>query len=144
MHGGDARHHLLDARIERAGLPIHAHQPRDLVCITQGRDRIIRQVQLVAGACLPHGQRPPAALDRDGARGARGILERRQHDFIGVRKAGLLPGQRAHADALFDGGAAFLDDAVLQRPRLLVRELEVQVREVHRVAHQVAEHLLQP
>ena len=83
------------------------------------------------------------ARHRDGARGARGFLERRQHDLVGVGKAGLLAGERAHADALLDAGAAVLDDAVLERPGLLVRQLEIQVGEVHRVREHFAEHLVE-
>jgi len=72
-------------------------------------------------------------MHRDGARGTRGLLERRQHDLVRVSEAGLLTGERPHANPLFDAGAAVLDHAVLERPGLLVRQLEVQVGEIHRV-----------
>ena len=38
---------------------------------------------------------------------ARRLLERRQHDLVRIREAGLLAGDGAHADALLDAGAAF-------------------------------------
>ena len=45
-----------------------------------------------------------------------------------------LAGERAHAHALLDVGAAFLDDAVLECPGLVARELEVDVGRVDRAA----------
>ena len=56
---------------------------------------------------------------RDRARGAGCFQQRRQHDLVGIREAGLFAGHRAHADALLDRVVAFLDDAVLEHPGLL-------------------------
>ncbi len=78
-------------------------------------------------------------MGRDGAGGTGGFLQCRKYDFIGVRKAGLLAGQSPYSHALFDTCATVLDDAVLQGPRLLVRELEVEVGVVHRVLQYLAE-----
>ena len=69
-----------------------------------------------------------------------GFGQRRQHDLIGVREAGFLARERAHADALLDAVTAFLDDAVFERPGLLARQLEIQVGVVDAVPHDVAEH----
>ena len=83
---------------------------------------------------------PARAGARDGARGVRGLEQRRQHDLVGIGEAGLLAGERAHADALLDAVGAVLDDAVLERPGLLARELEIEVGVIDGVTHHVAEH----
>ncbi len=139
MHGGHARAHMHDARIDLARLAVDPLQPRDLVLIGQRGDRIGRQVQAVARLRLPGADAPLASLDRDGARGARGLLQSRQDDLVGIGEAGLLAGERAHPDALLDARAAVLDDPVLERPRLLPRELEVEVGEVDGVRQDFAE-----
>ncbi len=63
--------------------------------------------------------------------------------FVGVRKAGFLAADGAHADALFDAVRALLDDAILERPGLLARQRKVQIRVIHAAAHDGVEHLAQ-
>ena len=65
------------------------------------------------------------------ARGARCFTEGRRQQFVGIGEAGLLTRQGAHANALFDVGAALLDDAILERPGLIARELKIQIRSIN-------------
>ena len=131
-----ARHDLHDARIDaRASRGRRARARRPSRRRRAAGARIHRQVQLVAGlvgcqACTRRS--PPCTAIARAAREASSSAG--QHDLVRIGEAGLLAGERTHADALLDAGAAVLDDAVLERPGLLVRELEVQVGEVHRVA----------
>src|SRR5579863_3120361 len=89
---------------------------------------------------MPGADAPIASLHRNGAGGAGSLLQRGQDDLVGVGEAGLFAGERAYADALLDAGAAVLDDAVLERPGLLARELEVEVRKVDGVPEHLAEY----
>ncbi len=143
MHGGDARGDMHDARIDLARLAVDSLQPGDLVLVGKRGDGIGRQIQAVARLRAPGADAPIAALDGDGARGAGGLLQGGQDDLVGVGEAGLLAGERAHADALLDARAAVLDDAVLERPGLLSRELEIEVREVDRVRQHLAENAVE-
>jgi hypothetical protein len=72
------------------------------------------------------------------------LFQRRRHDLVRIGKSGLLPRHRAHADALLDAGIAFLYDAVLERPALFARQLEIQVCAVHRRTQYQPEGLLHP
>ena len=125
---------------ERASRSICLEQ-LDLVAIVERVDRIDRQIQAAATGGMPglHAAARPEA--RNGARGMRGFEQRGQHHFVGIREAGLLAGQRAHTDALLDAVRAVLDDAVLERPRLFTRRLEIDVGVVDGVTHHVAEHV---
>ncbi len=79
---------------------------------------------------------PPSRAIARAARAASSSA--RRHDLVGIREAGALARHRPHAHALLDAVAAFLDDAVLERPVLLARELEVQVARVHaRAEHRI-------
>ncbi|MNC30326.1 hypothetical protein D3C75_786080 [compost metagenome] len=60
-------------------------------------------------------------------------------DAIAVGEAGLLARLRAHADALVEVEAAFLDDAVLEHPRLGHLALEIQIGGVDAGAGQLVE-----
>ncbi len=139
----DRGHHLGDARVHAARLGIEPLQQAHLVRIGHGGERIDRKVQPVPGARLPRLHRMLAALARDRAGGARGFLQRGQHDLVRVGETRLLATHGAHAHALLDAVAAVLDDAVLDRPGLLARELEIQVRGVDLVTHHRAEHARQ-
>jgi len=77
----------------------------------------------------------------DRARRLGGRRERRQRDVVRVGEGGLLAADRAHADALLDVEAARLDDAFLEAPALRAVVLEVQVRIVEAMTHQLAEDL---
>src|SRR3546814_10718103 len=65
-------------------------------------------------------------------------------DVVGIGEAGFLAGNRAHAHALFDRMRAVPDDAVLDRPGLAPRMLEVQVAEIDAGAEQRTEGAFQP
>ena len=120
----------LHARVDRARATVELLQQRDLVHVGERRDRVVGRVQAVRRRRVPGLDLALAALARDRARRARRLEQRRRHDLVGIGEAGALAGHRAHADALLDAVAAFLDDAVLERPVLLARELEVEVARV--------------
>src|SRR5690606_18604534 len=93
-------------------------------------------------APLPRDQsarRGGVARARDRARRAGGLEQGRGVDVVRVREAGLLAGDRPHANALLDRMRAVLDDAVLHRPALAPGMLEVQVAEIDAGAEQRAE-----
>jgi hypothetical protein len=132
-----------DARIDAARLTIDALEPRHFVGSRECRRGLDRQVEPMSGARMPGADLPLPALHGNGARSARGLGEGRQHDLVRVGEAGLFPGQRAHPHALLDAGAAVLHHAVFERPGFLMRELKVQVGEVHRVRQHLAEHAVE-
>ena len=82
-----------------------------------------------------------AVRDRTGS--PRGFQQLRQHDLVGIGETGFLAADRPHAHALLDRVAAVLDDALLQRPRLAARMLEIQIGGVDPRPHQLAEHALE-
>src|SRR3546814_19770099 len=67
------------------------------------------------------------ALAGNRARGVRRSQQRLGVDVVGIGGAGFLAGNRAHAHTLFDRMRAVPDDAVLDRPGLAPRMLEIQV-----------------
>ncbi|MNR01921.1 hypothetical protein D3C85_1177520 [compost metagenome] len=71
-------------------------------------------------------------------------MQRQQAQLVGVGEAGLLAADGAHPDPLVDVVAAILDDAIFQHPGLVPAALEIEVAELHLMAHQAAEQLLQP
>jgi len=93
---------------------------------------------------MPGLQLAARAAHGNGARRARRFLERLRLDFVGIGEAGALAGHRAHAHSLLDAGAAFLDDAVLERPGLLLGCLEIQIRGVDLRAQGQVERLREP
>src|SRR3546814_7406432 len=98
-------------------------------------DRILRRVQLPA---LPRGKRTrdvAVAVAGDRARGVRRSQQRLGVDVVGIGEAGFLAGNRAHAHTLFDRMRAVPDDAVLDRPGLAPRMLEIQVAEIRSEEH---------
>ena len=123
----------------RASRSMSSEQPH-LVGVAQRLERVDRRIQAAAALRAPGLQRAGAAGAGDRARRMRRLEQRRQHDLVRIGEARLLAGERAHADAVVDAVRAVLDDAVLERPRLLADQLEVDVGVVHRVAHDVAEH----
>src|SRR5262249_23102835 len=70
--------------------------------------------------------------------------ERGKHDFIGIREARFLASERPDANTLLDARAAILHDAVLEGPRFLARQLEVDVREIYGVPEYLPKHLIEP
>src|SRR3546814_5588986 len=79
------------------------------------------------------------ALAGDRARGVRRSQQRLGVDVVGIGEAGFLAGNRAHAHTLFDRMRAVPDDAVLDRPGLAPRMLEIQVAEIDAGAEQRTE-----
>jgi hypothetical protein len=113
--------------------------------------RIVERGDGIAGA-VERGRRFAAAQQRrqalcacggNRARGAGGRLQRCQADVIGISEGGLLAGNGAHADALFDVETARLDDALFEAPGLGAGVLEIQVGVIDMVAEQLAEHALE-
>src|SRR5690606_11551635 len=101
-------------------------------------DRVYRGVEVLA---LPPHQRaggdgPAVARDRPGRGG--GFDERLGIDLVGVGEAGLLATDRTDAHALLDGVGTIAHDAVLHRPALPSRMLEIQVAEVDAGTEQAA------
>ena len=78
--------------------------------------------------------RAGALRARDAARGDDGVGQRGFVELIGIGEPRALARDRAHADALIDAVRAFLDDAVLDGPGLVARELQIQV-DVVELAH---------
>src|SRR5258708_527466 len=128
MHAG---HHAHDARVHAAGLAIDALEPGHLLFVGEAPQPVHRLIELVAVDAPPGLHRTGPAANSDGARGARRFLERLRLDFIGIGEAGAFAGQRAHTHALLDARAPFLDDAILERPGLFLRDLEIQISGVH-------------
>ncbi len=138
VHGGERRHHLPHPRVQRARATVELLQQRHLVHVGQCRDRVVGRVQAVRRRRVPGLDLALAALARDRARRARRLEQRRRHDLVGIGEARALAGHRPHAHALLDAVAAFLDDAVLERPVLLPRQLEIQVARVDaRAEHRI-------
>ena len=119
-------------------------QQRDLVDVGERCDRVVDRIQAMRGGRVPGLDLALAALARDRARGARRLEQRRRHDFVRIGESRALARHRAHAHALLDAVAAFLDDAVLERPVLLARELEVEIPGIHARAEHGVERLLEP
>ena len=140
VRAGQARHHLLDARIDATRFDVDLLEQLHLVGIAQTFERIDRQIQLMTGRRTPRLHRRVRTAARDRARRLRRFGQRRQHDLVRIREAGLLARQRTHADALLDAVRAVLDDAVFERPGLFAAQLEIQIGVVDAVTHDAAEH----
>ena len=80
---------------------------------------------------------------RDTARGHDGVGQCGLVELIRVRETRALAGDRAHADALVDAVGTFLDDAVLDGPGLVARELQVQIDVVELAHHRSRERALE-
>ncbi|MNV02953.1 hypothetical protein D3C71_931940 [compost metagenome] len=140
---GHAHGDLLDARVEGAGRGIDSLEQIDFLGTGQHFQGIVRRIQLrdiLAGECL-YGAVLPGPGNRTG--GPRRRAQGFQGDGIAVGKTGFFTRLRAHAHTLVKVEAAFLDDAVFQRPGLGDLPLEIQVRGIDARAGQVAEHTLQ-
>ena len=140
---GKADRHLLHARIGRTQQLVDDAQRFDLGVVVQRIDRVVAGIQRTAAAAHQRVRRMRAAIAGDRARGAGRAQQRLRIDVIGIGEAGLLAGDRAHADALVDGVRAVLDDAVLHRPALAPRMLEVEIAEIDAGPKQGAEGAMQ-
>ncbi len=135
--------HLLDARILRPAEPVHLPQQGNLFLVRQRFDRIDRCIQRLDLARCQRMRTAVCTGSRDRARRLRGSQQLRQDDFVGIREAGFFAAHRTYADALFDGVAAVLDDAIFERPRFAARVLEIQIRRVDGRTHQPGKNAIQ-
>ena len=146
---GEAGHHLLHPRVQCARTAVQRLQELDFGRITERRHRVLGQIQ--AGRLYQRCDRdaPGArlrgrtAVPDDGTGGTRCLHQCRLADVVRVGKTGPLACQSAHTDALVDAVRAFLDDAVLQRPRLFPRPLEIKFRLVKRMLMHDAQHFFE-
>ncbi|MNF64571.1 hypothetical protein D3C84_463070 [compost metagenome] len=140
----DGGHHLIDGGIQAAGELVHLLEQGDLLLLVEGLQRIhgrIEQVRFGSGPGLHLALGPGGG---DAAGGGHRLLQRQQAQLVRVGEAGLLAADGAHTHTLIDVVAAILDDAVFQHPGLVPAALEIEVAELHLMAHQAAEQLLQP
>ena len=72
--------------------------------------------------------------DRPGRTGS--VQQAGEFEAVGVSESGLVAADRAQAGALFDAVTAFLDDAIVEHPRLEPRVLEIDIRCVDLAAEQ--------
>ncbi|MNM94973.1 hypothetical protein D3C81_1073960 [compost metagenome] len=124
---GEADGDLLDARVERTGGGVDLLQQLDLLGPADHIERVVAHVKALRYDRLErlHLAVLPGAGNRTCCAGR--LEQCLMGDRIAVGETGLLTGLRAHADALVHVEAAFLDDAVLEHPRLGNSTLEVQV-----------------
>src|SRR5882757_8646630 len=141
---GQRGHDLFDPRIDAPRVGVNLHQPRDLLLIANRVERIDGHVQSVDDGPLPCSYRIAAAAAGDCAGRVRGFHQRRQQHLVRVGKAGLFTADGAYTHALLDAVRPFLDDAVLQRPRLFARQLKIKIRIIDAPAHHRSEHRGQP
>src|SRR5450830_1320464 len=69
----------------------------------------------------------PCALTADGAGCRSSVQQDRFRDFIRIRERRLVARYGAYTDALVNGEATGLDDALFQAPALALGELEIEV-----------------
>ena len=140
--GAERYRDLAHARVGGAQQPVDAAHRFEFFGVAVGVDRIGRDIQRLGGGHPGTHQRrrgAAVAVAGDGFRGARSRQQRVGVDFVGIREAGLLAGDRPHADALVDRVRAVLDDAVLHRPAFAARVLEIEVAEIDARPQQQAE-----
>ncbi len=143
IDAADGGHHLIDGGIQTSGKLVHLLQQGDLLLLVEGLQRIhgrIEQVRFGARPCL-HLAVSTGSGDATG--GSHRLLQRQQAQLVRVGEAGLLAADGAYPDPLIDVVAAILDDAIFQHPGLVPAALEIEVTELHLMAHQAAEQLLQ-
>ncbi|MCY1419394.1 hypothetical protein D9M71_349830 [compost metagenome] len=136
---GHAHGDLLDTRVQGTGGSVDALQQLDLL---GAADHVQRAAGIVQPGHLGTDEGLHATFlpgPGNGARGARGLTQGIGGDGVAVGEAGLLAGLGAHADALVEVEAAFLDDAVLQHPGLGNLPLEVQVGGIYAGTGEFAE-----
>src|SRR5690349_401106 len=88
---------------------------------------------------LPRSNLLVTAVNGYGACCTRGHLQSRQYDLILTVKASQIPRKGPITGTLLDACAPILDDTVLQRPRLLVRQLKINVGKIDRMRQHLAE-----
>ena len=140
---GQTDRNLLNARIGRTQQFVYDAERFDLGVVVQRIDGIVAGVQRMAAAAYQRMRRMRVAVAGDRPRGAGRAQQRLRIDVVGIGEAGLLAGDGAHADALIDGMRAILDDAVLHRPALAPRMLEVEITEIDARTQQRAEGAMQ-
>jgi hypothetical protein len=125
---GDACDHLRDAVVHGANALIEIGEQRDFIAVGHAGERIAARIE----GSRAHGARRD--LVRTATLGS-GDAARREHrigqcrfvQLIGIGEARALARDCAHADALIDAVSAFLDDAVLDGPGLVARQLQIEI-----------------
>src|SRR5690606_33038219 len=109
-----AYRHLLDPRVQRACRHVDALEQLDLLGAPQPVQRVVMPIERRERGLLQHLAPPLLSAAGDRTCRLRGLTQRIGSDRIAVGEAGLLAGQGAHAHALLEVEATFLDDAVFQ------------------------------
>ncbi len=140
----DGGHHLIDGGIQTSGELVHLLQQGNFLLLVEGLQGIQRRVEQVCFGASPCFYLALRTGGGDAASGSHRLLQRQKAQLVRVGETGLLAADGAHPHPLIDVVAAILDDAVLQHPGLVPAALEIEVAELHLMAHQAAEQLLQP
>ena len=111
--------------------------------LVEGLQRIHGRIEQVRFGAGPRLHLAVSTCGGDAASGSHRLLQRQQAQLVRVGEAGLLAADGAHTDTLIDVVAAILDDAIFQHPGLVPAALEIEIAELHLMAHQAAEQLLQ-
>ncbi len=143
VDAADGGHHLIDGGVQTSGELVHLLQQGDLLVLVESLERIhgrIEQVRFGASPCLHLAVSTGCG---DAASGSHRLLQGQQAQLVRVGEASLLAADGAHPDPLIDVVAAILDDAIFQHPGLVPAALEIEIAELHLMAHQATEQLLQ-
>ncbi len=143
VDAADGGHHLIDGGIQTSGELVHLLQQGDLLMLVEGLQRIHGRIEQVRFGAGPRLHLAVSTCGGDAASGSHRLLQRQQAQLVRVGEAGLLAADGAHTDTLIDVVAAILDDAIFQHPGLVPAALEIEIAELHLMAHQAAEQLLQ-
>ncbi len=143
VDAADGGHHLIDGGVQTSGELVHLLQQGDLLVLVEGLQRIHGRIEQVCGGSGPRLHLAVSTGSGYAASGGHRLLQRQQAQLVRVGEAGLLAADGAHPDPLIDVVAAILDDAIFQHPGLVPAALEIEIAELHLMAHQAAEQLLQ-
>ncbi len=139
----EARHDLRHARIAGAAHAFDALQQRDLVGVSQARERVMRQIERRRAVALHHPSAALAPLPRDRPGCLRRRPQGRRADVVGIGEGGLLAAHRPHPHTLVDVEGAGFDDPLFEAPAFGTTVLEVQICVVDPVREDVAEGALE-
>ncbi len=143
MQSRQTDHDLLYTRIRLARCGIDASQQRDFVACAEALHGIHGEIELVSRPSPPGLNASLTAAAGNGTCGTRGMCQRRHHDLVGIGETGLLPAHRTDAHTLIDPVATVLDDAVLEGPGFVATDLEIEVRAIDSMAHEMVKERLQ-
>ena len=140
---GQAHRYLLDPGIQGAGGHVDTLEQLDLLGPIQHIQGIVRRIQGRQQRAAEGLHPPTLPGPGDGAGRLGRLAQSIGADHIAVGEAGFLTGLGAHADALIEVEAAFLDDAVFQGPGFRDLALEIQIGGVDARAGEFAQHARQ-